>query len=55
MYGYQSTIMKPSLASKGTPGKPQPIVQAAVGSVFKPPGIVMPQAACETRNKSLAT
>ena len=40
-----------SLAGMGTPGKPQPIVQAAVGSALKPPGIVMPQTESETRKK----
>ena len=42
-----------SLAGMGTPGKPQPIVQAAVGSELKPPGIVMPHTESETRKKIL--
>ena len=41
-----------SLAGMGTPGKPQPIVQAAVGSELKPPGIVMPHTESETRKKN---
>lgn len=42
-----------SLAGMGTPGKPQPIVQAAVGSELKPPGIVMPHTESETRKTIL--